>query len=206
MYIVYNRFSSFRPPFPKFCPNWPIFSPADLSVILQAHYVTGKKFKLVGGLIVTVTFSPNVTSPLQCYNCFKFDQHIAENCDQESKTCERCGEDDHEYELCPNNPKCVNCTTNGDHESRDQHCPTFKELKNEKIWKAIFGITGEALRRHDDSKNDRYLQAKQREKDGAIVYTKMNEIEKNVKTKVDEKWQLPKTTPWLLDILTKNEL
>jgi F0F1-type ATP synthase membrane subunit b/b' len=50
--------------------------------------------------------------------------------------------------------------------------------------KAIYGITGEALRRYDDSKNDRYLQAKQREKDGTMVYSKMNEIEKNVKTKV----------------------
>jgi hypothetical protein len=159
-------------------------SRADLSVILLAYYITGKKFKLTSGLIVTVTFSPNVTNPLQCYNCFKFDQHIAENCERANKICERCGENDHEYEHCPNNPKCVNCTSNDDHESRDRQCPVFKELKNEKICKAIYGITGEALRRYDDSKNDRYLQAKQREKDGTMVYSKMNEIEKNVKTKI----------------------
>lgn len=66
---------------------------------------------------------PLVAGPRRCFNCQRFG-HIAKVC-RSQKRCSTCGSSDTNHaQPCQAAAKCCNC--NGNHESRDKECPSFK--------------------------------------------------------------------------------
>ena len=116
-------------------------SKADLIAILKEFYLNGLRLR-IDGVILTVGVNPDVNNPLQCYHCFEYGKHVAEDCKNLTPVCEKCGEKGHYVETCEKtNFCCLHCK--GEHDARDHSCPVFVELKLAKMNLKYTKITGE---------------------------------------------------------------
>lgn len=74
----------------------------------------------------------------RCFNCHKTG-HFARSC-QNARTCGYCANTDHTATSCPykqqvDKHRCVNCTSNYDHASISNACPTYqKHINKAKQW------------------------------------------------------------------------
>ena len=90
-------------------------SKEDCKNILNTYYLSGKKYKTINNEILSVRFGPNLPNPKICFNCYKYD-HVANECPQQTLTCEKCAEQGHKKAQCTSEvTRCVNC--NGAHEA-----------------------------------------------------------------------------------------
>ena len=116
--------------------------------ILKEHYLNGLKILTPQDLIIYVQVNPDMSNPIQCFHCFEFGKHIAEDCKLSTPVCEKCSSNDHYVENCPTQRDefcCIHCQ--GDHGARDRVCPVFVELKINKLNETYNKITGQiALR------------------------------------------------------------
>jgi hypothetical protein len=160
-------------------------SKGHLTDIMNNYYLAGKKFKLLSGLITNVNFNPDVRPPVQCFNCYKFANHMADQCEPSMKTCGYCGMAGHTQNQCAKDgpPKCVNCS--GAHESKSKDCTHYIQLKREKISKAMYYVTGEAIARPDEKTKTGYLAAVTRQKAGIAITYKIDAVQEEVHKKVD---------------------
>ena len=144
----------------------------DCKSILEQYYIDGKKFKTSEGKIINAKFGPSVSNPKQCFNCYKFDTHIANECSQDDITCEKCGEMGHKKTNCKKgHPNCVNC--HGEHEARSRECPIYVAKKKKMTKDILIDITGKAMER-PSNKEERRAEAIQKQKEGSQVVENFN--------------------------------
>jgi hypothetical protein len=153
-------------------------SRADLTLILSKCYVDGRKFKLINGKEIYVSFNPSIAKPNQCYKCLKFTDHLAANCNQQHETCGRCGNERHEEceENCMEKKFCVNCpsTCNSDHGSRElRKCKRYQDIRTEALNQKVFFITGRMINRPLGNKNERYAVSRKKMEQGLQVAEKV---------------------------------
>ena len=116
--------------------------------ILREYYLNGLKILTSQDLIIYVQVNPDVSNPIQCYHCFEFGKHLAEECKLTSPVCEKCSSKDHYVENCTWKSDefcCLHCQ--GDHGVRDRVCPVFVELKIAKLNEMFTKITGQVALR-----------------------------------------------------------
>ena len=67
----------------------------------------------------------------QCYHCYQVAEHTKPNCPhiRESKLCAKCGNTEHGYAQCQNEPKCINC--GGGHAVTARICTTYAKKLQE---------------------------------------------------------------------------
>ena len=144
---------------------------ANLSEILSNHFVEGKKYMLPNNKIALVRFDPDIQNPIQCFSCFKFDGHMAENCRAECQKCERCGEKRHievkKQLQCKNKQCCVNCGK--PHGARDMSCEEFILHKSQKMQSQVHLITGKFLVRSPRTRRAHYADLVKKHSEGISV-------------------------------------
>ena len=147
-------------------------SKADCKYILKTYYLNGKTFKTNNGRIIQAKIGPNVPNPKQCFNCFKFTDHYASECTEQSPTCEKCGIPGHKKANCTSKlPNCLHC--NGCHDARDRDCKVYKEKKKILISDVLIDITGSAMDKPSNNEEKR-AEARARQKEGLFMAESFN--------------------------------
>jgi hypothetical protein len=183
-------------------------SRADLTLILSKCYVDGRKFKLINGKEIYVSFNPSIAKPNQCYKCLKFTDHLAANCNQQHETCGRCGNERHEEceENCMEKKFCVNCpsTCNSDHGSRElRKCKRYQDIRTEALNQKVFFITGRMINRPLGNKNERYAVSRKKMEQGLQVAEKFDcwENSANIQVTNVQRQMEEKAQKWEGDLL-----
>jgi hypothetical protein len=92
---------------------------------------------------IWVQVNPDVNNPIQCYYCFEYGRHFAEEFQSTRPACEKCGNREHYVEKCELPTEdfiCIHCQ--GEHGARVRICPAFVELKTAKLNECFTKITG----------------------------------------------------------------
>lgn len=156
-----------------------------LKYLLDCYYYDGLNIKTTNGISLNTKVSPSVGLPKQCYKCYMFDSHFANNCPKEIQTCERCGAEGHVKKQCMSDFKCVNCK--GPHSARNKECSWYQERRDNMISEALIDLTGHALvRPQGNNKAKKYKEAIKIQKDGMLLSKRFRQWEVNAENKVEE--------------------
>ena len=74
------------------------------------------------------------TSILICYNCYKFESHISDNCPSKAIVCSECAQTGHTHRECTSlNKKCLNCPPpHNNHRTLAPSCPYKRKAIRDK--------------------------------------------------------------------------
>jgi hypothetical protein len=156
-----------------------------LKNILEKYYYEGLSIRTTRGEIIKAKVSPSVGRPKQCFKCFKYENHFADECTEKESICERCGAYGHMKKICASDPRCCNC--NEQHSARSLDCSIYKEKKATLISEALFDITGVAMVRPQGKKHkEKYIEAVKVQKEGIQVSKNFNAWQHKADALVDD--------------------